>query len=103
MIALPWGISAFAAHEAGMAFSLLLFFVVDPVWSILTGIFSARDSKRLWPMPLISAGLFVLGTWISFEWLQTDFLWYAAAYAAIGTGAMLLTILMCRKKAPRTA
>lgn len=44
--------------DAGMLVTLLLFFVLNPAVSILTGIMSGGDVRHLWYTPLLTAILF---------------------------------------------
>lgn len=45
--------------------------------------------KRLWSLPVISAALFLIGTWVFFDMGETAFILYAAVYLVLGIAAML--------------
>ena len=82
MIGCPWLAATFAG-SAGMAVCLLLFFGVNPIFSAVCGVFAGKDIKRLWPLPIVFAGLF-------FAMGETAFLLYCVCYLMIGMIAMLM-------------
>ena len=67
MLAFPWLAATFVKGDAGMAVCFLLFFAVNPLYSVLIGAFAGKDIRRLWSLPVISAVLFFIGTWIFFD------------------------------------
>ena len=79
MIGCPWLAATFAG-SAGMAVCLLLFF----------GVNAGKDIKRLWPLPIVVAGLFLAGAWLFFAMGETAFLLYCVCYLMIGMIAMLM-------------
>ena len=72
MIGCPWLAATFAG-SAGMAVCLLLFFGVNPIFSAVCGVFAGKDIKRLWPLPIVVAGLFLAGAWLFFAMGETAF------------------------------
>lgn len=88
MIGLPWAAVTFAPGDAGMAICFLLFFAVDPVYAIITGIRAGRDIRKLWFQPLLTALLFLVGTWVMFDMGEPAFVRYALVYLGLGAGAM---------------
>ena len=97
MFALPWMSVTFVNGNGGMAASFILFFAVDPVFSIILGIFTGEDAKRLWWLPVISAVFFLAGTWIFFDIGETVFILYAAGYLVLGVAFMLISSLVRQK------
>ena len=93
----PWLAVSFAG-SAGMAICFLLFFAANPLFCILCGSFAGADIKRLWPLPIIAAALFLVGVWIFFEINEPAFLLYSGIYLAIGGIAMLISALLKGKK-----
>ena len=89
MIGFPWLAVTFAG-DAGMAVCFLLFFAADPLFSAACGFTAGGDIRRLWMLPLMTAGLFLAGTWIFFDPGEPAFLLYGGVYLAIGAAAMLL-------------
>lgn len=98
MLAIPWIIGVAAPPEASFAFVLLLLFVADPIWSAVLGIISGTDGHRLWPLPIVNAGLFVLGISLSTQSVSEDFWVYALVYLAIGEVFFAATLLVRRRR-----
>ena len=100
MLMVPWLAVTFVKGDAGMAVCFLLFFAVNPLYSVLIGAFAGKDIRRLWSLPVISSALFLIGTWIFFDMGETAFILYAAVYLALGIAVMLISMLI-RKKVQR--
>ena len=94
MLILPWLAVTFVKGDAGMAACLLLFMAVDPIYSMVVGTFAGRNVRNLWSLPMVSAVLFLGGTWIFFDMGETAFILYAAVYFVLGTAAMLISMLV---------
>ena len=103
MFALPWLAVSFVRGDAGMAVCFLLFFAVDPLYSVVLGAFAGRDAGTRWSLPLLSALFFLAGTWLFFDRRETAFLLYAAAYLVLGAAAMLISALVNRRRGGRHA
>lgn len=99
MLALPWLAVTFVKGDAGMAACFVLFFAINPIYSVVIGIFAGKDMKHLWSLPVISAVLFLVGTWVFFDMGETAFILYAAAYLVLGIATMLIS--MCIRKKVR--
>ena len=97
MLAFPWLAVTFVKGDAGMAVCFLLFFAVNPLYSVLIGAFAGKDVKHLWSFPIVSAVLFLIGAWIFFDMGETAFILYAAVYLALGIAAMLISMLIRMK------
>ena len=97
MLAFPWIAVTFVKGDTGMAICFLLFFAVNPLYSVLIGTFVGKDIRHLWSLPVISAVLFLIGTWVFFDMGETAFILYAAVYLALGIAAMLISILIRKK------
>ena len=91
MLLLPWAAVTFAKSDAGMAVVLILFFVIDPIYSIVLGIFAGKHMKEMWSLPVVTAALFLLGTWSFFGPGEDAFVLYAGIYLVIGLVSMLLS------------
>ncbi len=46
LLALPWLAVTFVESDAGMAVSLFLFFVLNPIYAICTGAYAGKDIKN---------------------------------------------------------
>lgn len=97
MLELPWLAVTFIKGDAGMAVCLLLCLAVNPLYSVIIGAFAGKDVKHLWSLPVISAVLFLIGTWIFFDMGETAFILYAAVYLVIGIMAMLISMFIRKK------
>ena len=67
MFILPFAVAKLASECSGMALCMMLFFVIDPIYSIILGIVAGRNIKALWNLPLISPVAFLAGTWLFFD------------------------------------
>ncbi len=86
----PWLTVLFAGMN-GMAICLILFFVVNPLFFIIEGILCGFKLNREWWLPVVSAVVYLLSTWLLFEMLEMAFIIYAGLYLAVGAVAMFGT------------
>lgn len=98
MLLLPWLAVTFIKGDAAMAVCFLLFFVVDPIYSISIGVLGGKNVRYLWGLPIISTILFLLGTWLFFDMGESAFVLYAGIYLILGICAMLISMLIQWKK-----
>lgn len=98
MFLLPLAAAKLAPADAGMALCFILFFAVNPVFSIVMGILSGINTRRLWYMPIVSAVVFLLSTWLLFDIGEMAFVIYAAVYLTVGMLALFITYLVNRNK-----
>ena len=82
--------------DAGMLVTMMLFFVVHPIVSIITGILAGKDIKFFWVTPILVAGLF--WAFSSFTYVTAFPIIYSLAYLVICTISMLITWLVTRKE-----
>lgn len=90
MFALPFAVARFAPECSGMALCILLFFIVNPAYSLILGVRCGKDTKRMWNLPLVSSIAFLAGAWLFFDIRELWFVVYALVYLAIGWIAMAL-------------
>ncbi len=100
MLALPWLAVTLVKGDAGMAACFVLFFAVNPIYSVILGVFAGKDVKHLWSLPVISAVLFLIGTWIFFDIGEMAFVLYAVVYLVLGIVTMLISMII-RKRVQR--
>ena len=81
-----------AAYKRTVPFAIcfLLFFGGNPLYSLFLGVWSGGDIQKRWFQPLLSALLFLLGTWIFFTPGETAFLYYCAVYLLVSAAGMAL-------------
>ena len=97
MFILPFAVARLASECAGMALCMMLFLVINPIYSIILGIVAGRNINTLWHLPLISAVAFLAGTWLFFDINEPWFIAYATVYLCLGVVAMLITNHLKRK------
>ena len=97
MLFLPFLTNSFVNGDAGMAVCIILFYAVNPIYSVIMGVFAGKNIKRLWGMPVISAVLFLLGSWIFFSMGERAFILYAGVYLILGMAAMTISMIIHRK------
>lgn len=81
--------------DAGMLVTMMLFFVVHPIVSIVTGVLAGKDIKFFWCTPLLVASLF--WAFSSFTYVTAFPIVYSVAYLVICAISMLITWLVTRK------
>ena len=67
MLVFPWLAVTFIKGDGGMAVCVILFFAVNPIYAICSGAYAGKDIKIFWPLPIITALFFLLGTWLFFS------------------------------------
>ena len=100
MLVLPWLAVTFVKGDGGMAICFLLFFAVDPVYSVIIGAYAGKDARILWSLPILSAIFFLAGTWVFFDMGEMAFILYGSLYLVLGIAAMLVSAFF-RKKTQR--
>ena len=98
MFALPWLAVTFVKGDAGMAVCFMLFYAVNPIYSIVIGAFAGREIKHLFSLPLISSIMYLLGVWMFFDLGESAFIMYAVIYLILGILAMLVSMFIARMK-----
>ena len=96
MLVFPWLTYTFIKGDTGMAVCFVLFFVIDPLFSIICGVFASRKPKKLWVCPLMTGILFILGCWLAYEMGEGAFVVYGIGYCAIGAAAMGISVLFSK-------
>lgn len=96
MLALPWLAVTFIKGDAGMAACFILFYAVNPIYSIVIGASAGREIKHLFSLPLISSLMYLLGVWMFFDLGESAFIMYAVIYLILGMLAMLVSMFIVR-------
>ena len=90
MIVLPWAIVVGAKAEA-MGLVFLMFYAGYPLYSVFIGWRAGKDIKKRWFLPILSAGMFLLGTMLIFDTSEAIFyVKFAAVYLVIGILVMFI-------------
>lgn len=88
----------FVKGDGGMAICFVLFFALNPIYAICVGAAAGRDGRKLWALPVITALLFLIGTWLFFDWGEKAFVLYALIYLFLGIAAMLISMFIKKKR-----
>lgn len=88
MFVLPFCVARFAPADAGMALCMMLFFIVNPIYSAILGYCCGSNVRQMWNLPLVSSGAFLAGTWLFFDIREVWFIIYATVYLIIVWTAM---------------
>ena len=92
MIALPWLFRSLIQGYLAFAAIFSLFFVLNPIYSAVVGVFAGRDIKALWYLLLFPPLFFLAGIGLLFTLSSVGvFFRYAVLYLALGTAAMLIS------------
>lgn len=89
MVVLPWVIVVGAKAEA-MGLVFLLFYAGYPLYSVFIGWRAGKDIKKRWFLPILSAGVFLLGTLLIFTPEEMMFYKFALVYLVIGILVMFI-------------
>lgn len=88
MFVFPLAVARLASECSGMALCMILFFIVNPIYSAILGFRCGKDIRRMWNLPLVSSIAFLAGTWLFFDIKEVWFIIYASVYLIIGWTAM---------------
>lgn len=90
MFILPFAVAKLASECSGMALCMMLFLIINPIYSVILGFNCGKNIRRMWNLPLVSSIAFLAGTWLFFDIKEIWFLIYAAIYLALGWIAMFI-------------
>lgn len=85
MILLPFLVVTFVKGDNGMAVVFILFYVINPLFSIYVGYIA---DKLIYPV--VNSLLFLMGTWIFFDMGEIAFVYYAMVYLILGLITMFI-------------
>lgn len=94
---LPFIVARFASECSGMALCMILFFIINPIYSAILGYRCWKNIRRMWYLPMLAGMAFLVGAWISFDAHELWFIVYAIVYIIIGWIAMAISNL-CKSK-----
>ena len=100
MLGLPWLSVRLIQGMEALAVCMMLFFCVDPLCAVFTGVTAGKHLRKLWWIPAVNALAFLAGTWICFEPGEPGFLLYAAVYLALGLVSAELSARFFEKHRP---
>lgn len=77
-----------------MLFCMFLFFVLNPLWALYSGILAGKDIKKRWCLPPVTVVLFVIGAWWLLSMDIMGLCVYSPIYLAVGVIAMAISALI---------
>jgi len=98
MLLLPFVLVKFVSSESMMIICLLLLFGINPIYSVISGIFSGGNIREFFYVPIETAVLFILGAFLFFGMDKSAFIGYAAVYLVIGGIAMVVAGVVSRSR-----
>lgn len=98
MLGMP-STTRFTDVDVFLVLVVLEFFMIGPLWSLGTGIFSGWNKKERWWLTVANPLLFVAGSWIFLDMWELDFLFYAFCYLMVGLLSMLVTAVIREHRA----
>ncbi len=90
MVLLPFLAVRLVPSDAGLSVVLLLFFVVNPLYSAVIGVIAGIKGKWEWLWVIVLPLIFTAGTFGVFGDFVLDFLFYTALYTAVCLAAALI-------------
>ena len=94
MFILPLLTILFVKSDAGMAVCFILFFAVNPVHSVFIGINSGKNITKLWIMPIVTSIIFLISSWILFEFKEIAFVIYSVIYLLLSLFSMFISYIV---------
>lgn len=91
LLLLPWLLISLVPADSCMLAILLMLFLINPFYSIATGIFAAQEWKKLYALPVLSSILFSCSAWFIFQMYASALFVYAGIYLVLGIAAMLVS------------
>lgn len=85
MILLPFLAVTFVKGDNGMAICFVLFYAINPLFSIYVGYKADK-----WIYPVVNSLLFLMGVWIFFDIGEIAFVYYAIVYLLLGLITMFI-------------
>lgn len=85
MILLPFLVVTFVKGDNGMAICFILFYAINPLFSIYLGYKADK-----WIYPVVNSLLFLVGTGIFFDIGEIAFVYYAMVYLILGLITMFI-------------
>lgn len=97
MFVLPFVVARLASECSGMALCMILFLIINPIYSVVLGFNCGKNIQRMWNLPLVSSIAFLAGTWLFFDIREVWFIIYASVYLIIGCAAMGISKYLNRR------
>ena len=80
-----------------MGIMIILFFVVNPITSVIINSMIGKDIKRIWWIPIFFCIIFLLSYWIILKEIILDLIVYTIGYLVIGVIFMFVSFFSSKK------
>lgn len=80
--------------QDAMGILIIFLFILNPFISLIIGIISGFEFKKMWWEPILTCFIFLISYWIILQDIILDFFIYAFIYLAFGSITMLITFLL---------
>lgn len=98
MLIFPLLIFTFMKSLNGLFWFLLLFFAINPIISIIIGVLSGTEIRKLWFVPLIVSIIFPPLYWIVLQDIILQLYIHSLGYLIIGVVSMLVTSFLSNRR-----
>lgn len=98
MLVLPFLVVKFAQVDDGMGITMLLFFLVYPIFSAWIGFLTGGEFKYFWWMPIFSFLAFPLLFSLSMGGMISELYIYSAIYFAISYAIAFIMLIVKRNE-----
>ena len=97
MICFPAFCVLFITGDSSLAACFSLFYMVNPIYSLIIGAISGRNVKKSWFNPILSALFFYIGVRVFIGSSDPLFIKYSIIYLLIGLISMFISYYLCTK------
>lgn len=103
-VVIPWSVSLAVSAEASIGVLYILFFMLEPLFALIMGLYAGRQIRLRWFTALAVPVMFLLGIAAVFGAGVVEFLVYSVTYLLLTLAGMLASYLFtawreARKKA----
>lgn len=95
MLVAPLAVRLYVKGD-GMIYTVILFYVVNPIFSVFLGRYAGHNVKGRWYMPILSSIIYLLSAWLIFDPKEQTFLIYASTYLVIGLAMMIIVAILTK-------
>ena len=80
-----------------MGVIVFLFFIINPINSMIVNLIVGKDIKKLWWVPIVFSVAFLFSYWIILKEIILDLIFYALIYLILGVLCMFVSWFIVRK------
>ena len=95
MFVLPW-VTVSARYSLGV-FSLFIWLIIVPAFSVAVGVYTGRDIKKRWFLPLLSPVFFLISTFVSDPYDHLQYIIIVISCLTIGSTSIMISYFKFKK------